>query len=632
MKQRKFLASIFIFLLLATGCSLSNSDTIESKRPAQSIEELKQKLEIVLKDTHTPGLSVAIVHREGVEWVAGLGKADVVSGQPVTAETLFRIGSVSKAFTSLAVLQLTEQGKLSLEEPVQNLTPEVWFENRWETDHPVRLVHLLEHTTGWDDMHFREYAINAPTISLVDAFNYDHSSRYSRWQPGTRMAYCNSGPAVAAYIVEKLTGAKFEDYVEKHLFRPMGMKTATYFQSQSGTAATLYHSDGKTPFTYWDFIYRPSGSINASANDMANYLHFYLNRGKVNGIQVLKDANLDRMESPSSTWAAKEGLKTGYGLCNYQTIHDGFVYHGHDGMVDGGLTVMAYLPDEGSGYFYSINSANTEALNKIGTLIRGYLTRNMQKPPVPSSAPLSEHAAGYAGWYRRDSPRLHLTYFLERLLGIAYIHFEEGKLLMTSIGENNATYLPVNESQFRYVSKIEPAEPVPTVALLKPNVEGQFIQSGLGMSTLKRIPTWLAIYEITTLGFVGLSLLSVLLYAPFWIFSGLNKKWRRPAERSMRIWPLIATLSLMVMTLISLLSIEDFISRLGNPTGWSFSFFLATIIFAAASLASAIALWRTPKQELRPVIRFYTFTVTVALVTTSLYLAYWGIIGLQTWA
>ena len=107
---------------------------------------------------------------------------------------------------------------------------EVWFENRFEKSNPVKVVNLLEHTTGWDDVHFREYAKDAPSISLLEAFNFDHSSRISRWPPSTRMAYCNSGPPVAAYIIEKITGKNFEQYIEDNFFIPIGMKTATFFE------------------------------------------------------------------------------------------------------------------------------------------------------------------------------------------------------------------------------------------------------------------------------------------------------------------------------------------------------------------------------------------------------------------
>jgi len=209
-----------VFLFALTPICLAAEKDEKQKQP-QSIDELRQQLEKVLAEAHTPGLSVAVVHRDRPEWIAGLGKAEVVSGRATTAETLFRIGSTSKGFASLSILMLADQGKLSLNDPVHKLAPEVWFENRWEASDPVRVVHLLEHTTGWDDIHLREYAKDAPgRMGLREALDYDHHSRTSRWRPGTRMAYCNSGPAVAAYIVEKLTGQRFEDFVEQNFFRP----------------------------------------------------------------------------------------------------------------------------------------------------------------------------------------------------------------------------------------------------------------------------------------------------------------------------------------------------------------------------------------------------------------------------
>lgn len=102
----------------------------KTQPPPQSLDELWQQLEKVLKDTRTPGVSIAIVHRDGPEWVGGLGKSDVADNREVTPETLFRIGSTSKAFASLSILMLVNQGKLSLDDPVHKLAPEVWFENR----------------------------------------------------------------------------------------------------------------------------------------------------------------------------------------------------------------------------------------------------------------------------------------------------------------------------------------------------------------------------------------------------------------------------------------------------------------------------------------------------------------------
>ncbi len=627
----RVITSILVLALLTSVSAAADKKKEETPKPAQSIPELQQQLEKILKDTHTPGVSIAIVHKDGPEWVTALGTADVESNRAATADTLFRIGSTSKAFASLSVLMLADQGKLTLEDTVHKLVPDIWFENPWESTDPIRVVHLLEHTTGWDDMHLREYAKQAPdSWSLREGLDYDHNSRTSRWRPGTRMSYCNSGPPVAAAIVEKITGQRFEDFVQQNLFLPIGMKTATYFEPPSGAATTLYHDDGKTPYPYWHILLRPAGSINASANDMATYVQFYLNRGASGGKQLVPASDIDRMEIPQSTWAGKEGLKAGYGLSNYWSFHDGFAYHGHNGGVEGGLTDMSYLPDLGVGYFYSINSGNGDAFEKIGKAIRAYITLKLQKPELPPVGPVPASAQDYAGWYEPDSPRVELTHFMERLAGLTNVGFKDGNLVMNSLGNWNSTFVPVNGIQFRYLSKKDPPEPVATVKLLDPNPDGWFIQAG-GGTTMKKIPGWLAIAEIALTIYVVLSIISILMYAPFWILGGLSKRRRCPAERGMRGWPLIAVLSLIAFVGIFILCSEDLIARLGNKTFWSELLFVTTIVFGIAVLASAVAWWRTPADRVRKSVRIYSRLVIVALLIAAFYLAYWDIIGLRTW-
>src|SRR6266567_378405 len=274
-RQRVNSVLLMLMFCLSATAAFAQKKKEEPPKPAQSIAQLRQQLEKILQDTHTPGVSVSIVHRDGPEWVAGLGKSNVAANQAATDETLFRIASVSKGFVSLSILKLVNEGKFSLNDPVHKLVPEIWFENRWETTDPVRVVDLLEHTTGWDDMRLHEYAKDAKGMTLREGLDYDHHSRISRWRPGTRMAYCNSGPWVAAYIVEKITSQSFEDYVTQNLFLPIGMKTATYFEQAAPQLTTLYHSDGKTPYPYWNILDSPSGAINASAKDMAAYVQFY---------------------------------------------------------------------------------------------------------------------------------------------------------------------------------------------------------------------------------------------------------------------------------------------------------------------------------------------------------------------
>jgi CubicO group peptidase (beta-lactamase class C family) len=624
----RFLIPILFLCLLYAIPYIAQSKE-DTSRAARSINQLQQELEKILEDTRTPGLSVAIVHGDGPEWIAGLGRADVSNNRPATPETLFRIGSVSKAFASLSILKLANENRLSLMDPVHKLVPEVWFENHWEADNPVRVVDLLEHTTGWDDLHLHEYAKDASKLDLREELDYGRRSRISRWPPGTRMAYSNSGSAVAAYIVEKLAGQRFEDFVVQNFFGPIGMKTATYFPPTSATLTALYHLDGKTPYPYRNILYRPSGAINASAKDMAAYLSFYLHRGTVNGVQVMPAASIDRMRVPTRTWAAREGLKNGYGLGSYSSVQDGFVYHGHNGGVDGGLTELAYLPDSGVGYFYSINTGNGDAAMKIGEAIRAYITRELQKPTLPTVAPLPANASSYAGWYIPNSPRAKIDYFAERLMGMTHVGVEDGRLLLASLIGPNLVLVPFAGMQFRQLS-----DPIATAGLLAPNGEGEFIQLYGGMMTMKRVPTWIAITEIVLAAWIALALISVLIYAPFWVLGCIRKNFFQPAERAILGFPLFAVLSAVIAVVIGFFVFNsgNVISLLGNLTIWSGGIFLATIVFAIASLTSGLVLWRAPKSGIRRAVRWYSAFVISAMLVSTAYLTYWGVIGMRTWA
>ena len=192
-----------------------------------------------------------------------------------------------------------------------------------------------------------------------------------------------------------------------------------------------------------------------------------------------------------------------------------------------------------------------------------------------------------------------------------------------------ASLIPVSGLQFRYKPEKGPAEPVATAALLAPNSEGRFIFLG---TTYMRVPAWLAWSRIALTAWFLLAFVSIILYAPFWTFGGLIKRRRRPAERMMRLWPLIAVLSLLAFVGLIILSGSDGIARLGNLTIYSFGLTVTTLLFAAASLASAVALWRARKQEIRRDVRWYSIAVTIALLIVVVYLAYFGVIGIRTWS
>jgi CubicO group peptidase (beta-lactamase class C family) len=601
--------------------------------PPRTLAELESRIRAVLERTHTPAAGVALVTRDRVLWVAGLGQADVASGREATAQTLFRIGSTSKAFMALMILLLERQGKLELDDPIRKYAPEIAFTNPWEATDPVRIVHLLEHTTGWDDWAIRDYAVSDPTpLTLRQGLDFDPRSRTSRWRPGTRVAYCNSGPPVAAYIIERIEHEPFERLVHERLFAPIGMRTATFMRPDPAVpSATLYHGDGKTPYPYWHVLERPAGSINASATDMAAYVQFLLNRGAVRGRHLLPPAAIARMELPQSSLTARAGLRVGYGLhLGTYLASDGFAWVGHDGGVPGGLTLIAYRPDAGVGFAFMINSDNRAARGAIDRLIRGYLTRGATRATPPPAAPLSQFVRGRAGWYVVDNPRIQKLYFIERLVGLARVRVRDSSLTFAPLIGVAKRYVPISATLFRGTH-----EPIATLALVDDSADGR-------AATIERVGylvprsfhrtraalVWLEVGA--TVAFLLTSVATVLFglaWIPRRLFGGL----RGAPHIWVRGWPLVAALSMVLGSVGTLVAMEDAITRLGTPTVWSVGLFLSTVVFAASSVLGGVTAVRAPRAAVRRGVRVYALVAGALNLLAVGYLAWWGVIGWRSW-
>jgi CubicO group peptidase (beta-lactamase class C family) len=591
-----------------------------------STAELRQKIEDVLRKTHTPGAGVAIVDRGGPIWVAGIGLADVAGKKPVTPDTLFRIGSVSKGFVSLSVLKLQEEGKLSLQDTLKSRAPDLEFTNPWEATDPVRIVNLLEHTSGWDDMALREYAFNPDKeVTLKEGLAYNPKSRTSRWKPGTRFSYSNSGPPAAAYVIEKVTGERFEDYVEENWFKPLGMDTASYFDTPEvrSRLATLYHADGVTPYPYWHIILRPAGAINASASDMAKYLQFYLNRGSVGNVQLLPPEAIDRMEEPTTTYAAREGLKIGYGLGNYATVRRR-IFHGHNGGVEGGLTELEYLPEQGMGYVFMINSGNPAALTQIDGLLRVYINRILPGPgPLPPALKSAKLPPEYAGWYEPISPRIERTRGLVRIAQLLAVTPVAGGLRIGLLGRAR-DFVPVTDLFYRAAT-----DGAPTVALITDKSEGTLIEA-YGV-TFRRIPAWMPWLEFSVIAAAFLLMLSSLVFALIWVPRRLAGCVPPVEYIGVRAMPVLAALSLAGMGLLLALTGGDAIGRLGRITPWSVGIFVLSLAFAVFSvlgLALALRFWNRP---MRRGVWWHAFAASLVLTGVAVYLAYYGVVGWRSW-
>lgn len=619
-------ASIFprvlLALLLLLGPCWAKDEVLSA---CKDTTELQQRIEKVLLENKVPGASVVLANRGGVIWVAGLGKSDVALGQATTPDTLFRIGSITKMWAGLAALKLQSEGRLDLQAPLRSLAPEIRFENSWEERHPVRIIHLLEHTTGWDDWRLREYAHSDPKpIDLREGLDFYPRSRTSRWQPGTRYAYCNSGPAVVAYLVQKITGQDFEAYVKEHFFKPMGMDTASFrLDSLTEQRLTkLYHQDGKTPFPYWHALMRPMGAINASAKDMGQALRFFLNRGTLDGRVILPPGALDRMETPSSSLGARAGLKIGYGIHNFAAQDDnGFAWYGHDGAVEGGISRLAYLPEAGVGYFISFNAANGDAFTAVRKLIRAYLIKDLPRPALPQVHALSPSVATtYQGWYLPSNPRRQDMAFLD-YLGVARLRIQGSRLTVNYVLGDKSTYLAVSDTLFR-----KEKHAAASFALLPPGPDGiQFHGEELG----RRIPASLAWMILIFVGFFLFSLLGTLLFALVWIPRLVFRRMKQVRHLSLRIWPLLAILCLMApLVLID----ENALQNLGRPSLVSWSLCLISLFYAFASVTGLWKALHTPREEVKRGVWIQAVIASGTFTLVAIFLAWHGVIGIRTWS
>jgi len=604
----------------------------DSQGPPRTIPELESRIRSVLERTHTPGISIAVVSRDSVMVRAGLGLADVTSRRPATSETLFRIGSTSKAFTALMVLLLEQDGALRLDDPIRRYVPDLAFNNPWESTDPVRIVNVLEHTAGWDDWSLRVFASNDSTpLTLRQGLDLDPAGRTSRWRPGTRVSYSNWGPPVAASIVERVTHKRFEQLVQDRLFVPIGMTTATYWEPGPDVpAATLYHRDGTTPFPYWHMPGRPSGSINASATDMAAYVRFLLNRGVVNGWHILPAAAIERLELPHSSLTARAGLSVGYGLYLGTFVSHGFMWAGHNGEVPGGLTSVAYRPDAGVGYAFTINSSSGAAQHDIDVLVRGYLTLRALPPAPPPVTAISSRARAGTGWYVVDNPRMRRFYFFDRMLGIVRVRADDSAMTFDPVRGGAVRFVPVSGTLFR-----GPDDPVATLALVDDAADGRpaswELVGYLIPISMRRISPAAAYLTVGLGGAFFLTTAASLLLGVSVLLGGVLRK-RRPGEEAwLFVWPLVAAVCVVICFAIAQSSREDAFTRFGKPTVWSIGLFACTTLYAVSSLLGLLTAARS-RVAWRRLVRLYAIVAGVINAVAVAYLAWWGVLGWRIWA
>lgn len=626
---------IYVTLLLSVVLPTdAQGQGVGNDASPQTIQELRKAILQVLEETDTPAAGIALVDSKGPVWIEGLGMADREKAMPADEETMFRIGSTSKIFVALAVLKLQEQGKLSLKDRVKELVPEIEFENPWEDTNPVLVEHLLEHTTGWDDIHLAEVIHNEPeAIALKAGLDFHPHSRISKWVPGTRTAYANSGPAVAAYIVEKITGQPYEVYIQQNFFSPMGMETMTYFLSEAykQNGATLY-KEGGYPQEYWHLITRPSGAINASPNDMAKLLQFFINWGKVNDTPLVAEGSIERMETPSTTLGAKGGLKYGYGLGLYTSNHKGLTYYKHGGSVGAGKSDFSYLPEYGVGYSVQTNSDNVAAIRKIGSLIREYQTHQLPKPiGTVASYKAGADVRPVDGYYLQVNPIKQLPFKLPFLL--AERIWSAGDTVYNQFPAHVGQivkFIPVGNGLYHNLHTGRP-----DLVVVNDPLEGQVLElagAESGTVTLAQVTSTIVFGRIALFLLWVIFILQAFLFLPFWLYRYWKGRIQGSATIMVRIWSLLPVVFLGIATVLLAAGAMEGKKYLAQPSFISVPVMLATIaFFASAVLAVVMAISYRHKGIKRAVYYPAAFLSLLHLLVACYFLGY-GLIGLRTWA
>lgn len=359
-----------------------------------------------LRTGNIAGAVVAIVQGQAVVLAKGYGYSDIETRRPVNADnTLFRPGSVSKLFTFTAVMQLVEQGKLDLDADVNQYLKS--FKIPATFPQPVTLRDLLAHTAGFENINVQLFAPDAAHLMPLREALQRNMPRRVR-PPGLYSSYSNYGAALAGLIVEEVSGQSFDDYVEQHIFKPLGMAHSTFREPLPTNLAPLMskgYAFSAGAFVPLDFEYlhnaAPAGSASATAMDMAKFMIAHLHNGQYGTVRILEEDTARRMHSRLFANDSRlPGMAYGF---NEGSIN-GRRFLGHRGDTQWFHSDLHLILDQDVGIFVSYNTPVSG--NQREALLQAFMDRYY--PAVPAPAPVApadfaRRADRYVGEYQNMS-------------------------------------------------------------------------------------------------------------------------------------------------------------------------------------------------------------------------------------
>lgn len=331
----------------------------------------------VLSGWNAPGCGVAVVEKDKVLFAGGFGFRDYEAKKPATANTVFQIGSCTKAFTSALLGVLAHEGKLDLDETVKTYLPGLRLYND-ELNNYLTVRDLACHRSGLPRHDLAWYLNPTTRDSFVQRMAYFEPSvgLRQRWQ------YNNFGFLLQGVIAEKLSGKSWEDNIRERFFQPLGMKTAMFdiwnAPATADVAKGYSEKDGVVKFMDYYRIegMGPAGSINASASEMANWLIAWINGGKFNGQEILPSAYLGQaMSGQMAMGGDAPGADNpniyfrNYGLGWMLSSYYGHYRVEHGGNINGFSANVCFFPGDSIGIVVLVNQNGSQATSVIRNLI-----------------------------------------------------------------------------------------------------------------------------------------------------------------------------------------------------------------------------------------------------------------------
>ncbi|WP_300630614.1 serine hydrolase domain-containing protein [Pseudomonas sp.] len=331
------------------------------------IRYLQNRIPREMAQENVAGLSIALVHGQQLVWASGFGLADKARGVPVTPDTAFRAGDLSKLLTATATLQLVEQQRLALDAPLQQTLREFHVRSRFhsdqdEADRAITLRRLLSHQSGLPSEHLRDLHSTYAMGQMPQRV----SGVWLSSPPGSQVAYSNLGYALVGAAIERSSGRSFEAQLQNSLLKPLEMNHSSFVgTSAQSSYRALGYEEGK-PGNDAQLRDLAAGNLWASPKDLSHFVRMLFAKGVYQGNRVLGSASIDEMLTQQNTGNALDfdcqmGLGWFLAPCGDEPVAPGVRAYQHSGDVDDFAAQLSVLPDQQLAVIIMANDSSAEA-------------------------------------------------------------------------------------------------------------------------------------------------------------------------------------------------------------------------------------------------------------------------------